>query len=324
MRKAIAGCRITLLAVALTVSAARAQDYPNKPIRIILPNAGGGIDTTARIIAQKLGDALGQPIIIEYRPGASGTVSGQVVARAAADGYTLLFYVDDMFTIPALLPQMNFDARQELLPVASVSSNPLVVVANAAAPFSNVKEMLEAARASPDGLTYALPGTGSVNRIVGEAIALEAHIKLAPVPYRGGTEALFGLASGVVPLAIVSASAVYPGLVNTGKIKVVALTAERRPAFLPSSWPTLAESGLPIDVALLVGLFAPVGTPDAVVSRLDQAVGQALQDDAVRKRMNDAGMNPEHIGPAAFAERIGSDAARYNEIIRQRGIHLEQ
>ena len=324
MRQAISKCGLAFAALGLALIAAQAQDYPTKPIRMIVAAPpGGGLDVAARLVGQKLGDLLGQQIVVEYRPGASGVIGAQAVARAAPDGYTLLFFTDDLFTIPSLLPQMDFDPNKDFLPVTTISSNPLVVAAYANAPFSNVKELLDAAKASPNGLAYAVPNQGSVNHVIGKLIAAAAHVQLLPVPYRGGTEAVLGIASGDVPLGIVSASSVYPGFVNAGKIKVIALTGERRPSFLPSSWSTLAENGLPIDVTLSVGLFAPTGTPDAIVSRLDQAVGPVLQDDSVRKRMNDAGLSPEHLGQAAFAERIRIAAARYGLIIRQTETRIE-
>ena len=143
------------------------------------------------------------------------------------------------------------------------------------------------------------------------------------VAYRGGPDAAKGIAAGDVPLGIVQPVAVYPGLVEAGKIKVIALTGARRPEFAPPTWPTLAESGLPIDATLWLGMFAPLGTPDAIVASLDQAISQIVQDDDIRKRMNEAGINPQHIGPAAFAERVRTDAARYEAIIREAGMHFE-
>jgi tripartite-type tricarboxylate transporter receptor subunit TctC len=285
---------------------------------------GGGIDLAARIVGQKLGDILGQQIAIENRGGASGTIGAEAAARAAPDGYTIVFTDSDLVTIPSLLPRMNFDPDKDLLPITMVTSNPLIIVASASAPFSNVKELLDAAKTSPTALAYGTPGTATINRVVGEWIAVAAHIKLLNIPYMGGSELANAIAADEVPLGIVSPAAVYPGLVDAGKIKVIAQTGTQRASFLPSSWPTLAESALPINATLWLGLFAPAGTPDAIVSRLDQAMGQILQDDFVRKRMNNFGIGPEHIAKAAFAERIRADRTRYEEIIRQTGVRIEQ
>src|SRR5262249_48991601 len=159
-------------------------------------------------------------------------------------------------------------------------SNPMVVVAGADAPFDTVKQMLDVARTNPHGLAYGSPGQGTVNHVVGEWIAVAAHVNLLHVPYAGGPATVQGIAAGDVPVGVVSPPAVYPGLVDAGKIKIMALTSEERPAFVPSSWPTLAESGLPIDATLWLGLFAPRGTPEAILSRIDQAMSEVLADDA--------------------------------------------
>jgi tripartite-type tricarboxylate transporter receptor subunit TctC len=317
-------CVLAGLVLALGSPAAQAQDYPSRPIRMIVPlPPGGGVDAAARLVGQKLGEILGQQIVIENQAGASSVIGAQTVAKAAPDGYTLLFGPSDFITLPVLMPLRGFDPGKELTPIAMVSSNPLVVAANARAPFSTVKELIAAARASASAIAFGSPGAGTVNRVVGEWIAMAAKINLMHVPYRGGPATAQGIAAGDVPLGVVSPIVVYPGLIEAGKVKVIALTAARPPS-LPSSWPTLAESGLPIEAVLWLGLFAPVGTPAAIVSRVDRAVGQALQDDSLRKRMNAVGINPEHIGQAAFIARIRSDTARYDQVIRQTGIRVEQ
>ena len=274
------GCRLiaalvaTLVAVLPFVVAAQraaADEYPTKPIRLIVPYpAGGGVDLVARIFQQKLSDILGQQIIIENRPGASGAVGAQVVAKAEADGYTLLFCAGDFMTIPQLMPQMTFSPLKELLPVAMVTDSPMVLVAGGDAPFGDIKGVVEAANANPNGLAYATPGQGTVNNVVGQWIAVTANIRMLHVAYRSGAAAAEGIAGGEVPLGVVQPPAVYPGLVEAHKIKVIALTGMHRPDFLPPTWPTLAESGLPIDATIWLGLFAPIETPAPIVDRLDR------------------------------------------------------
>ena len=247
-----------------------------------------------------------------------------VAAKTVPDGYTLLFDFDALDTLRSLMPHMNFDPNKALLPIAMVGGCPLVVVASGKAPFDDVKGLLDTAKRSAHRLEGATPGRETLNHLVGEWIEVAAHIKLVQIPYSGGAAALSGIAAGDVPFGIVSPIVIYPGLVAASKIKVIALTSRRRPAFLPSSWSTLAENGLPIDASVGLGLFAPAGTSDAIVSRVDQAIDRTLQDDSVRKRMNDLGINPEHIGPAAFVERIRNDEARYEEIIRRAGTGIER
>ena len=269
---------IAALALAILVSPAAAQDWPTRPVTMVVPFAAGGpIDVLARIVQPYLGEALGQQVIIENRPGASGTLGAQVVAKAQPDGYTLLFSLGDFVTQPSLMPRMAFDPYKDLIPVTMVTSNPLVVVATAKAPFNNLKEMIAYAKTSAVSLGYAIPGAGTVNHVAGEWLAAEAGIKLQNIPYRGGPAAVNDVVSGTVPLAIVSPPPVQ-GLVDTGKLKMMALTGKRRPAYLPASWPTLMESGLPIDATLWLGVFAPAGTPDAIVRRIDQAIVRILQD----------------------------------------------
>jgi tripartite-type tricarboxylate transporter receptor subunit TctC len=316
--------RLALIVLGLFIVAARAQEYPSRPIRIIIPYAPGGVvDVSARIVAENLGNVLGQPIVVESRSGASGMLGAGVVAKAPADGYTLLLCPGDVFTIASLKPHGDVDVGRQLLPIAMINGNPLLVVASAKAPFDTVREMVETAKASPRPLEYGIPGRGTLNDIIGQWLALEAGIKLQQIPYRGGAQGANGVAAGQIPLGIFSPPPVYPGLIDAGQIKVLALTTKNRPPFLPSTWPTLIESGLPIDALNWQGLFAPTGTPDAVVARLDRALEQALQDESIARRMNVFGMSPQFMPQTPFLEQIHVDAARYARVIKEAGVTIE-
>jgi tripartite-type tricarboxylate transporter receptor subunit TctC len=313
-----------LVVLGLSLIAAQAQDYPNRPIRIIVPYAPGGVvDVSARIVGERLAEVLNQQVVVESRTGASGMLGTSVVAKAPADGYTLLFCPGDVVTIASLKPHADVDVTTQLLPIAMVNSNPILIVANAKAPFDSMRDMVEAAKASPQPLDYGTPGRGTLNDVVAQWIAIEAHIKLRQIPYQGGSLAAIGVAAGDIPLGIFSPPAVYPGLVDAGKIKVLALTTKKRPSFLPQTWPTLIESGLPIDAPNWQGLFAPGGTPDAVVSRLEQALQQVLRDESIAKRMNAVGMEPQYMPQAQFIAQIGADTVRYARIIKEAGIGTE-
>jgi tripartite-type tricarboxylate transporter receptor subunit TctC len=315
---------LALVFLGLSLIAAQAQNYPSRPIRIIVPYAAGGVvDVSARIVGEKLAEALGQQVVVESRTGASGMLGASVVAKAPTDGYTLLFCPGDVITIASLKPHADVDVGTQLLPIAMVNSNPILIVANAKAPFDSMRDMVEAAKASPQPLDYGTPGRGTLNDVVAQWIAIEAHIKLRQIPYQGGSLAAIGVAAGDIPLGIFSPPAVYPGLVDAGKIKVLALTTKKRPSFLPQTWPTLIESGLPIDAPNWQGLFAPAGTPDAVVSRLEQALQQVLRDESIAKRMNAVGMEPQYMPQAQFIAQIGADTARYARIIKEAGIGTE-
>jgi tripartite-type tricarboxylate transporter receptor subunit TctC len=315
---------LAALVLGVAPPVARAQDYPSRPIRFIVPFlAGGGVDVAARILGQKLGEALGQQVVIENRPGGGGIVGATAVAKAAPDGYTLLLGPGDFVVRPTLMPQMTFDPQKDLVPVAMVSSNTMLIVANASAPFSNVAELIAAARARPGEIGYASPGNATLNHITVEWMAADAKIRLLHVPYRGGGAAANGIAAGDIPFGVVSPPVVQ-ALIDVGKVKVIALTGKERPPSVPATWPTLAESGLDVDAVFWVGLFAPAGTPDAVIARLDRETALALQDERVRKQMLDAGLDPTYIGQGPFVARIRAEAARYDEIIKRTGIKVER
>lgn len=324
MRKAAVSFGLAVVALLASAILAQAQTFPSRPIRMIVGFPPGGVvDVAARIVSDRLGTLLGQQVFVDNRPGASGTLAAGLAVKAAPDGYTLFLSPGDLITLAVLKPHMDFEPTQ-LQPVAMISSNPLIVVANAQTPFNSINEMLDAARTSPHPLEYATPGPGTENHVVAEWMATAAHVKLLHVPYSGGAAASNGVAAGFVPLGIFSPPAVYPALIDAGKVKVLALTGKDRPPFLPASWPTLIESGVLIDCTNWLGVFAPPSTPDDIVSRIDAALAQAVQEATVRKRMNDFGMAPKHLGTTAFAAFIRADTATYARIIRETGIHIER
>ena len=324
MRRAAIAFALAFVTLLAAANLAQADSYPSRPIRMIVGFPPGGVvDVAARIVGDRLGTLLGQPVVVDNRPGASGTLAAGLAMKAAPDGYTVFLCPGDLITLAVLKPHMDFEPTQ-LQPVAMISSNPLVVVANAQAPFNTMKEMLDAARTSPRALEYATPGPGTENHVVGEWIATAAHIKLLHVPYSGGAAAGNGVAAGFVPLGIFSPPVVYPALIDAGKVKVLALTGKDHPLFLPASWPTLIESGVPVDSTNWLGVFVPPGTPDDIVTRIDAALAAAVQDSTVRKRMNDFGMTPKHLGSAAFVSFIRADSATYARIVRETGIHIER
>ncbi|PWT84368.1 MAG: hypothetical protein C5B56_15760 [Proteobacteria bacterium] len=324
MRRGVIRWIFAVLALGAMPPNARAQDYPSRPIRLIVPFlAGGGVDVAARILGQKLGETLGQQVVIENRPGGGGVVGATAVAKAAPDGYTFLLGPGDFVTRPTLMPQMTFDPHKDLMPVAMVSSNSMLIVAAAHETFSSVDELIAAAKARPGEIGYASPGNATLNHVAVEWMAAEAKIRLLHVPYRGGGAAANGIAAGDVPLGVVSPPVVQ-ALIDNGKIKVIALTSKERPPSVPATWPTLADSGLDVDAVFWVGLFAPAGTPDAVIARLDREIASALLDERVRKQMFDAGLDPTYVGQKPFVERIRAEATRYSEIILRTGIKVDR
>jgi tripartite-type tricarboxylate transporter receptor subunit TctC len=326
MQKAGVRAKILLLLSAFALGAlslpisAQTQNYPNRPVRFVVPFPAGGIaDVVARVVGQKLGEALGQQAVIDNRAGASGTLGADAVAKATPDGYTLLLTTGDFITTPSLMPKMAFDPYKDLIPIIMIARGPLLLGAHSQSSIGTLKDLLTQAKAHPGTIAFSSPGNGTINHLAVEWLAIEAGLKLLHVPYRGGVPAAVGVAAGDVPIGALTPSSAAP-FVEAGKVKILALMTKQRPSFTPPEWPTLAENGFPVDAALWVGLFAPVGTPEPIVARLNDEVARLLQDAMVRERLNAVGTEASAISRADFVERIRSDADRYSRVIEQVGI----
>jgi tripartite-type tricarboxylate transporter receptor subunit TctC len=316
------GLAIAMLAPLTTV--AEAQSYPARPIRFIVPFPAGGVaDAVARVVGQRLGDALGQNVVIENRPGASGTLGVDAATKATPDGYTLLFTTGDFITTPTMMPKVAFDPHRDLIPIIQVAAAPLLLVAKSGGSIGSVKELITQAKAEAGKIAFSSPGTGTINQLAVEWLGIEANVKFLHVPYRGGAPAATAVAAGDVPIGALTQSS-GQSLLDAGKVKVLALMTKQRPASAPATWPTLAEQGYPVDASLWVALFAPAGTPQAIIDRLDTEVQRILKDETVRKRLNAQGTDATGISQKAFVERIRTDAARYLDIIKQTGIKPPQ
>lgn len=325
MRKSVIAIAASLLIAGsgLATAEARAQNYPDRPIRTIVPFPAGGLaDDVARIVAQRLGKALGQNLVVENRTGASGTLGAAVVAKSMPDGYTLLITTGDFITTPTMMPSLAFDPHKELTPITMLAITPLILVANAGSGLTSVKDIIDAAKARPGGVAYSSPGIGTINHLAVEGMAIAGGIKLLHVPYRGGAPATAAVAAGDVPIGAVTQSS-GAGFIQAGKIKVVALMAKQRPTFAPN-WPTLADVGMDVDASLWVGLFARAGTPAAIANKLDAEVSKILHDADVQRRLNAVGIDASPVSQAAFVQRIQTDAARYTYIIEKTGLRRPQ
>ena len=306
---------------ALFAAPASAQTYPTRPVRVIVPFPPGGFtDVGARLVAQKLGEALGQPMVIENRAGASGTLGVDAVVKSAPDGYTLLMTTGDFATVTALMPKMAFDPLTALIPVTRFVNVPLLLLTHPNSGVGSVKELIEKAKAEPGKYAYGSPGPGTINQLAAEWFALEAGIKLLHVPYKGGAQMATGLSGGEIPLAVTTQGTVQ-GLLEAGKIKSLSVLSRARPSFL-REMPSMADSNLNVDAELNISLYVPAGTPAAIVSQLDAAVLRVLKDEALRKRFSELGMDVAPVSGAALAERIRGDAARYQNVIEQTGVKL--
>ncbi|WP_159593697.1 Bug family tripartite tricarboxylate transporter substrate binding protein [Hydrogenophaga sp. BPS33] len=321
--------RHLLLAAALAIptlgtGTAQAQDYPTRPIRVVVPFAPGGVvDVTARLLTQKMTERLGWNFVVENKPGGNGFIAVTQVAKAAPDGYTLLTAHTGEFAVnPALFPNTPYDLDRDFAPITMISDTPMLLVANAKEPYNTVRELVAEAKKNPGKLAFSSPGNGSVNHLAGEWFAAEAGAKLLHVPYKGGAPAVAAVAAGEVPLGVVAVPAVVPH-VQSGRVKVLGLTTARRTPF-NNAWEPANEAGVKnVDASNWVGLFAPKGVPADILAKLHAEVAKTLQDPDMKKRFADAGAEVGGMPSAAFAERIRTDAARYRDVVKKGNIRIE-
>ena len=299
---------------------ANAQQYPTKPVRIVVGYAAGGaVDIVARTVGQSLATTMGQTFIVDNKPGAGTNIAEKSVIDAPADGYTLLMAANALAANMALYQPAPFDAEKDLVPIALIGRVPVVIAANAGAPYGNIAKLIEAAKAKPGVIAFATPGNGSTPHMAVELFARAAGISLMHVPYRGGAQAITDTIGGQLPLVAVNALEVLPH-VKSGKLKVLAVLSATRSAIFPDV-PTIAESGFAgFEASVWYGLLAPAATPKPVVARLHAEVQKALQTPEVRARMTGVGgeVNPgtaEQFGALLHSERI-----RYEKLIREANI----
>jgi tripartite-type tricarboxylate transporter receptor subunit TctC len=303
---------------------AEEQNYPSRPIRILVPYAAGGVsDIAARLVGQKLSDILGQSVIVDNRPGGNGFIAVTAAARAPADGYTLIVGTVGEFTInPALYKDIPYDVARDLTPVAMLSDTPLVLVANAASPFHSVEDVIAAAKAKPETLGISSPGAGTFNHITIAQLELRAGIRLLHVPYRGGAPAAAAVGAGDVPLAVLAISSALPFL-QSGRIRVLAVTTAKRSSF-NSDWKTLQEEGVSeIDASNWVGMLAVKGVPRPVIERLHDEIEKILARRDVKERFAAGGADTVPMSIADFDARIKVDTARFKTIVTQAGLHAD-
>lgn len=293
------------LLVALPVAAA-AQSYPDKPVRFIVPYPpGGGTDVIARIVQQKFGQLLGQPIVIENRGGAGGSVGTEAAAKSAPDGYTVLFTLSSHTINPAIFPKLNFDTVKDFEPVGLVASLPQILVANPQFPANTVAEMTAQAKAKP-GLAFASVGNGSPGHLAGEMQALKTGVQLTHIPYKGGGPAVTDVIGGQVPTLWVSIPAAAAN-VKAGKLKPLAVSTLKRAAAFPNV-PTMVESGVAdFEVDSWYAMFVPARTPKPIVERLNKVLNEVLADADIKEKLLQQGAEavggtPERLGQIVLAE----------------------
>ncbi len=311
---------LLVVAAAVLPLPASAQAYPARPVKIVVGySAGGAVDNVARTLGQSLAGSLGQPFIVDNKPGAGTNIAVKSVIDAPADGYTLMLAANALAANMALYKPAPFDAERDLVAVSLVGRVPVVIAANAAAPYATVGKMIEAARAKPGQLAFATPGNGSTPHMAAELFARAAGIQLQHIPYRGGAQAITDVIGGQVPLLAMNALEVQPH-VGSGKLKVLAILSPTRSAIFPDV-PTIAESGFPgFEASVWYALMAPAATPRAVVVQLHAEVQKALKTPEVQQRMTAVGGEVLPGSMAMVAELIHSERQRYDKLVREAGI----
>lgn len=301
---------------------AQAQDFPNKPIRLLIPfPPGGGTDTVSRVVATALADQMKWQVVPENRPGASGNLAVAQAAQAAPDGYTIVMgQTDNMGLGPHLYPNAGYDTLKSFVPIVQVSETPLAIVSNAGSKITNIADMIAKGKTQA-GLTWATAGNGSLGHLYGEQLKALTGINLLQVHYKGAAPAMTDVMGGQVDVSILSVVSVLP-LVKGGKLTPVAVTTSKRSPALPDT-PTVAEQGVKgADTGTWLGLFAPVGTPPAVVAKLNAAVDKVLQMPEVRDKLLAAGSIPAGGSSENFAKFLGVDYPKWGQIVKASGVKL--
>lgn len=309
--------------IAAIASAAPAEPYPTRPIRLLVSfPPGGASDLIARTLGQPLAARLGQPVVVENRPGSNGNLAGELAARAAPDGYTLLLGPSGLFAInPHLYARMAIDPLKELMPVTSLVSNELILAVNPALAAQDFQAFVALARAARPPLFYASIGNGSEHHLAMELLKQQAGIDLVHVPYRGGGPAAIGVMAGDVS-AMFGGGSVAP-LIQAGKLKGLAVTGQRRSRLLPEL-PAIAEFYPGYEVTIWQGLFAPTGTAPEIVERLrDEVIAILAQPDFFEKLAAAGSGEPYITTPAEFEARMRSDYARYGKLIKEAGLAVD-
>jgi tripartite-type tricarboxylate transporter receptor subunit TctC len=316
--------RLLAYLAALAALAAHADDYPSKPVRIIVPFAAGGVaDLLPRLVGQKLSEKWSQPVVVENKAGASGNIVMAEVARAAPDGYTLGLAPTGNLTVNEFLFKLPFDTAKDLTPITVLATSPNVLVVHPSVPATNFRELVAYARANPGMLNFASPGEGSGAHLAGELLNLEADIKTTHIPYKGLAPAVNDLLGGQVQMMFAGISTVLQ-YVKSGKLRAIAIAAPKRSPQLPEV-PTVAESGLAgFDVTSWYGLVARSGTPPEVLRRIRRDVVEALANEDVRAKLSALGLEPGGNSPAEFERMIGDERRKWGDIVRRAGIKPQQ
>ncbi|UBM08618.1 Bug family tripartite tricarboxylate transporter substrate binding protein [Cupriavidus metallidurans] len=318
----LAGAAIAM-AVVPTGSAFAADHWPSKPITLVVPFASGGTtDIIGRAVGQRLGEALGQPVVVDNRPGAGGTIGGALVARANPDGYTFLLATVAHTMAPGIYKTLPYDFQKDLEPIGMVALTPNVVLVNTSIPARNVQELIAYIKANPGKVNYGSAGIGSTEHLSGELFRSATGTDISHVPYKGGAPMMTDLIAGQIQMAIETSPSANPH-VKSGKVKALAVTSAKRSPAYPGV-PTVAESGVPgYEVTTWYALMAPRGTPEPIRQRMSAELAKVLKQSDVQKRFDDQGVTAGDMTPPQLAAFIKTETTKWTKVAKDSGAKAE-
>lgn len=310
--------------LALLGGTAAAQTYPSRPVRMMVPfPAGGGSDTMGRIVASRLGERLGQQIVVENRPGAAGSIGADIAARAPADGYMILLgSTSELVQYPNVNPKIPYDPLRDFTPVSLVGTIPMVLVVHPSLPVKNVKDLVAMAKARPGEINFGSAGQGATTHLAVELFVLLTGVKLTHVPYKGSPQAVTDLVAGNVQLGIPTMPAALP-FIKSGRVKVLGVTTAKRASNLPDV-PTLSEAGVKgYEAALWTGILAPAGTPAQIINRLNGEIAKVLELKDVQDALARQGAEAESSTPQEFAAFLKREYAKWAKVVKESDIRIQ-
>ncbi|MCX8497074.1 MAG: tripartite tricarboxylate transporter substrate binding protein [Akkermansiaceae bacterium] len=313
----------TVFTICFAVTAATAADYPTKTVTLVVPFPAGGItDSVARLIAKELAESWKQTVVVDNRPGASGAIGTEAVARASKDGHTALFTITSHIQLPALNPKLRYDALKDFEPVSQVALSSSILAVSPSFPVNSTKDIIAKLKAEPDKHAYGSYGTGTTSNIYGELFKKESGVNMTHVPYKGAAPLVNDLLGGVLNIAFVDTGTAMPHL-KAGKIKPLAIIGTQRSAVLPAV-PTFDELGLKgFEPYAWMGILMPAGTPEDVVQKMATEVRRIVKDPAMQKRLTESNLEPVASTPAEFAATLRRDGQTWKRVIEAGGVKME-
>ena len=314
--------RIVTFAISLVLVVAAHAAFPDRPVRLVVGFAPGGSDISARMVAQKLSELWGQPVVVDNRPGAAGNIGADFVAKAAPDGYTILLLVNSYTINTTVYRNLSWDLLRDFAPIGRYATSPMVVVVNDKIPVKTFAEFVAYAKANRGKVNYGSAGTGTAPHLAGELFALRSGIDMTHVPYKGSAPSVVALVADEVQVSFGAMSA-FDGMVQQGRLRPLAVTTATRYARLPDV-PTVAESGIPgFDIDIWYGLLAPAKTPPTIVKKISDDLGRVMADPDLVSKMRERGLEPGYLDSQKTGELLKQDVARWREVITKLKLSLE-